>query len=153
MKKIFLILVSIIFLTSFTLHSIYIEPTGTYQLVDTTKNEDGLTYGYLGYIQVKKIAINKIVMTFEDVKAPNYNSGSFVDTLDYKNNIAVYTTPHDSTCAITFEFDEDGVTVKEKAADYNSGCAFGQGIDASGYYEITSKKTPILIQPLTGDTL
>ncbi|HVA97972.1 MAG TPA: hypothetical protein VNG53_03675, partial [Bacteroidia bacterium] len=56
MKKIFLILVSIIFLTSFTLHSIYIEPTGTYQLVDTTKNEDGLTYGYLGYIQVKKIA-------------------------------------------------------------------------------------------------
>ncbi|MCO5234531.1 MAG: hypothetical protein M9888_12465 [Chitinophagales bacterium] len=134
----------------------YIDPTGTYKLDNKTEEKNGEVYGYSGYIQVKKITKDKIVMTFEVNKgAPSYNSGSFVDTLTYKNNIALYTVPDDidSTCKITFHFDKKGVTVLEETADYNSGCGFGHAVVANGFYKRTSSKTPILTEPLTGEKL
>lgn len=134
----------------------YIDPTGTYKLDNKTKEKNREVYGYSGYIQVKKISNDKIVMTFEVNKgAPSYNSGSFVDTLTYKNNIALYTVPDDidSTCKITFHFDKKGVTVVEETADYNSGCGFGHAVVANGFYKRTSSKTPILTEPLTGENL
>ncbi len=134
----------------------YIDPTGTYELDNKSEEKNGEVYGYSGYIQVKKITNDKIVMTFEVNKgAPSYNSGSFVDTLTYKNNIALYTVPDDidSTCKITFHFDKKGVTVVEETADYNSGCGFGHAVVANGFYKRTSSKTPILTEPLTGEKL
>lgn len=137
-------------------HVAYIDPTGTYELDNKTKEKKGEVYGYSGYIQVKKITNDKIVMTFEVNKgAPSYNSGSFVDTLAYQNNIALYTVADniDSTCKITFHFEKKGVTVEEETADYNSGCGFGHAVVADGFYKRTSSKTPILMEPLTGEKL
>ncbi len=94
-------------------------------------------------------------MTFEVNKgAPSYNSGSFVDTLIYKNNKAIYTASEfDTTCKITFDFDKNGVSVKEETSDYNSGCGFGHGVVADGFYKRMSGKTPILTEPLTGEKI
>lgn len=152
MKQI-LILTSSILLTSFTAQTLYLDPTGTYQLNSKTEKRNGDVYGYSGKIQVKKISADTIVMTFEVSKgAPSYNSGSFVDTLIYKDNRAIYTDlESDSTCKITFDFDKKGITVKEETTDYNSGCGFGHAIVADGFYKRTSNKTPILTEPLTGE--
>ena len=155
MKHVILILTSVTLLTSYSVQTFYIDPTGTYQLDSKTKKKNGDVYGYYGLIQVKKISLDKIVMTFEVNKgAPSYNSGSFVDTLSYKDNISIYSDiESDSTCKITFEFDKNGVTVKEETADYNSGCGFGHSVVANGFYKKSSDKTPILTEPLTGEKL
>lgn len=154
MKQI-LTMTLIILLTSFTVQTSYIEPTGTYQLDSKSEKRNGDIYGYSGQIQVKKLSSDKIVMTFEVNKgAPSYNSGSFVDTLIYKDNKAIYIDlESDSTCKITFDFDKKGVTVKEETADYNSGCGFGHAVVADGFFKRTSGKTPILTEPLTGEKL
>lgn len=91
-------------------------------------------------------------MTFGVSKgAPSYNSGSFVDTLDYQNNKAIYTDPElDTTCKITFEFSTKGVVVKEETADFNSGCGFGHAVVADGFYQKISSKIPVLEDFLTG---
>ena len=154
MKQLIFILTAIILLTNFTVPTIYIDPTGTYQMESKTKKKNGDIYGYSGHIQVKKINHERIVMTFEVNKgAPSYNSGSFVDTLIYKQNKAIFTdVESDSTCKITFNFDNKGITVEE-TADYNLGCGFGHAVVADGFYKKISNKMPILREPLTGEKL
>ena len=154
MKQI-LTMTLVILLTSFIVQTNYIEPTGTYQLDSKSEKRNGDIYGYSGQIQVKKLSSDKIAMTFEVNKgAPSYNSGSFVDTLIYKDNKAIYIdVESDSTCKITFDFGKKGVNVKEETADYNSGCGFGHAVVADGFYKRTSNKTPILTEPLTGEKL
>jgi hypothetical protein len=155
MNKILLSLFFIIVLTSFNTQSTYIEPTGTYKFNGIYEKKDGDFYGYSGEIQVKKINSEKIIMSFEVNKgAPSYNSGSFVDTLIYKENRAIYTNAEfDTSCKITFSFDKKGITVKEETADYNFGCGFGHGVVADGYYKKVSKKVPILIDLMTGEKI
>ncbi len=151
-----------IFIPIFTLFLIplsfletYIDPTGTYILDEKTERSGDDIYGYTGQIQVKKIAVDTIVMTFEVNKgAPSYNSGSFVDTLNYNNNIAIYNNAEfDSTCKITFSFTKKGVVVKEETDNPNFGCDFGHAVFADGFFKKTSSKTPILVEPLTGEKL
>lgn len=133
----------------------WIDPTGTYKLDNKTTRKNGDIYGYSGQIQVKKVSAEKIVMTFDVNKgAPSYNSGSFVDTLKYKDNRAVFgRTEFDPTCQITFDFNEKGVIVKEKTADYNSACGFGHAVVADGFYKRISNKLPVLRDPSTGEKL
>ena len=133
----------------------YIEPTGTYELNNIIEKKDGEIYGYFGQIQVKKINSEKIIMTFEVNKgAPSYNSGSFVDTLVYKENKAIFRdTEVDSTCKVIFNFDKRGITVREETANCNWGCGFGHGVVADGFYKKVSSKIPILTYPLTGEKL
>lgn len=118
------------------------EPTGIYKLNNVIEKKDGEIYGYFGQIQVKKLNSEQIVMKFEVNKgAPSYNSGSFFDTLIYKNNKAVYRDIEvDTTCKITFKFDRKGITVLEETANYNWGCGFGHGVVADGFYKKTSNK-------------
>lgn len=155
MNKILLSPIFIIVLTSFNIQHNYIEPTGTYKLNNIYKRKDGDVYGYSGEIQVKKIDSEKIIISFGVNKgAPSYNSGSFVDTLLYKENRAIYTDPEsDSTCKITFNFDKKGITVREETADYNFGCGFGHAVVADGFYKKVSKKVPILINLMTGEKI
>jgi hypothetical protein len=143
-------------LTSFIIQKTpWIDPTGTYTLDNKTTKKNGEIYGYSGQIQVKKITSEKIVMTFGVNKgAPSYNSGSFVGTLNYMDNRAVYgNAEFDSTCQIIFDFDKKGVTVKEKTADYNSGCGFGHAVVADGFYKRIYNKPPVLRDPSTGEKL
>ncbi len=149
------IFLSIVTFWSFVSMTPFLDPTGTYQLDSKTKKRNGEIYGYTGQIQVMKLNQEEIIMTFIVNKgAPSYNSGSFVDTIPYKNNQSIYTCPeYDSTCKITFNFNEKGVNVWLETKKYNQGCGFGHAVDANGYYKKISTKTPILKDPLTGEKI
>jgi len=54
-----------ILMTSLTAQTVYIDPSGTYQLDSKSKKKNGEIYGYFGQIQVKNISRDMIVMTFE----------------------------------------------------------------------------------------
>lgn len=155
MKQTIYILTTWAFLTSLTFQDKYIDPTGTYGLNSETKKDGDDIYIYFGQIQVKRLNEKQIVMTFMVSKgAPSYNSGSFVDTLDYHVNKAIYVDPElDPSCKITFDFTEKGVTVKEKTDNYNFGCGFGHAVVADGFFNKTSPDEPELRHPLTGEKI
>lgn len=152
MKLILFTLLSTIFFSEINAQTKYINPTGEYKLKSKIKKKEGDIYGYSGYIQVKKLNTHKILIRFEVNKgAPSYNSGSFVDTLDYENNLSIYTNKEiDTTCKMIFYFRKDGILVKEQTADYNFGCGFGHAVVADGFYKKISNKEPTLREPLTG---
>jgi hypothetical protein len=128
----------------------FINPTGTYQLDEKTKIKNGDTFGYFGDIKVKLIDNKKVVMSFYICKgAPSYNSGSFVDTMIYKNNIVIYKDKGDTAkgCTTTFVFSKLGITVNEKA-NYDMGTCWGAGVIAHGFYKKTSYKEPMIKDPL-----
>lgn len=81
-----------------------INPTGTYTLGDNNLNSDEDISEYFGKIQVRQIYSNRVVMTFMVNKgAPSYNTGSFIDTLDFQNDQVLYTNPEmDLSCRIRF---------------------------------------------------
>lgn len=142
-------------LCSSSFPSRYIDPTGTYDLESETRKEGDDIYGQFGQIQVKRLTEERIIMTFGINKgAPSYNSGSFVDTLDYSNHQAVYVTPDmDPSCKITFDFTENGVTVKEETDNYNFGCGFGHAVVADGFFKKTSSTEPELRHPMTDEII
>ena len=91
MKKYSLILLLILMLFQLTCcqNQKSVDPTGTYILNDSIDRDSIPIKSYFGDIQVLRIAEDEIVMTFFICKgAPSYNSGSFRDTLNYKNNRA-----------------------------------------------------------------
>jgi hypothetical protein len=132
-----------------------IDPTGTYELVAETTKKGGEIYGYSGQIQVKLLIENRIAMNFfVCIGAPSYNSGGFTDTLDYKNNLAIYRVPDiDESCVITFIFADEKVTVDELTDNYNFGCGFGHAVVANGNYKKTSSEVPVLKDPFTGEKI
>lgn len=156
-KKFYIFSVFILWCCTFSINGQipFIDPTGTYDLESQTTKKGNDTYGYFGQIQVKAMSINQIVMTFIVCKgAPSYNSGSFVDTLDYANNRAFYTDPEfDESCTITFDFEENSAIVEEITDDLNFGCGFGHAVVADGIYKKTSSQIPILKDPVTGEEL
>jgi uncharacterized protein YecT (DUF1311 family) len=121
-----------------------VNPTGLYSLDNKTtiKNDD--TYGYFGDIAVKAISQNKVVVRLYVCKgAPSYNSGTLADTLEIKNNKAIYTNAEfDSTCKIIFSFFRQGIKVEEFTDNYNSGCGFGHAVVADGFFKKKSNKIP-----------
>jgi hypothetical protein len=132
-----------------------IDPTGTYILDNQAIIIEREPYGYAGLIQIITLPDNKILMSFVINKgAPTYISGIFTDTLNYINNQAIYTNPAvDTSCYISFVFAENGVTVKEKTANLNSGCGFGKGVVADGFFKKVSSVKPVLKDPRTGEEL
>lgn len=132
--------------TSFVFQNNYVDPAGTYSLNGNLKKDGD---GYFGEIQVIKLDKNKIVMNFSICKgAPSYNSGAFLDTLQYQNNKAIFRgdAVDDPSCMITFNFSAKGVMVDEKTDDYNFGCGFGHAVVASGFFKKTSSKIPSIGQ-------
>ena len=133
----------------------YNDPTGTYALESKTRKDGDDIYGYFGQIQVKRLTEKEIFMTFIVNKgAPSYNSGSFVDTLDYQIDKAIYVNPElDPNCKITFDFTDKGVTVKEETDNYNFGCGFGNVVVADGFFKMISSDEPELRNPLTNEKI
>jgi len=158
MKKTFRLLTILVFCgfsISMICQDTYIDPTGTYDLVSKITQKGNDFYGYSGQIQVKVLSKEKIIMTFDVNKgAPTYNSGTFIDTLEYFNNKAIYKTPvFDPSCEINFTFSNKGVTVKEKTKNINCGCGFGHAVVADGFYSKSSSTIPVLKDPATGDEI
>lgn len=120
----------------------FINPTGFYELKGQQKGDE--TYGYFGAIKVKLIPDSKIVIDFYICKGyKSYNSGSFYDTLVYRNNKAVYKTPeYDSTCSINIVFTVKGVNIDENTANFNNGCGFGHAVVAKTFFKRVSKRIP-----------
>lgn len=114
----------------------FYNPTGTYNLISKKKVKNGETHGYSGEVHVELLDLAHIAVSFYVNKgAPSYNSGSFLDTLDYKSRVAIYKTEKDTSCKITFLFSKKGVSVDEVAENYNYGCSFGHAIVATGSIE------------------
>lgn len=131
----------------------YLNPTGTYSLVSKVKIKDEDTFGVTGDIQVKALSTNKIVIALAvNVGAPSYNSGSFSDTLNYRSNSCTYRGDEsDTSCQITFKFNQKGVTVTQRQNNLNFGCGFGHGVFADGFYKKKSSKVTFIKDPKTGE--
>ena len=122
-----------------------ITPNGVYEFSGKTVKRNGETYGYFGNIKVLLLDTNKILVSFYICKgAPSYNSGSFVDTLNYINNIAIYTgdTSLDRSCKLTFTFIATGINVNLQSENPNFACGFGHAVDAYGYYRKIKGRIP-----------
>jgi hypothetical protein len=139
MRKYLIIVVSVICCISAKAQSANasINPAGYYSLNSKTTSKDGDTYGYFGTLKIKQVDSVRIFVDLYVCKgAPGYNSGTLQDTLLCKNGIAVHTTTEDNTCVITFNFNTaGGVEVDEKTKDTVSGCGFGHGVMANGFYK------------------
>ncbi|MBC7439911.1 MAG: hypothetical protein H7250_08005 [Flavobacterium sp.] len=115
----------------------YLNPTGKYKLNSKTTKKKGDTYGYFGDIKVIALGKDKILISFYVCKgAPSYNSGSFIDTLAYKNNVAIYKgdPEADPSCNMRMEFSRKGVDVELKSDNPNFACGFGHAVDSQGFY-------------------
>ena len=125
----------------------FINPTGSYKLDSKTTVKDGDTYGHFGDIDVKLLENSRIAISFFACNgAPSYSMGTFIDTLTYQNNVAIYTTPEDdTTCRIKFTFTKKGITAEQHQADLNFGCGFGHAVFADGFYKKTSSKVPVIV--------
>jgi hypothetical protein len=144
MKHLSIILISWLILSGLLPLETTVDPTGIYDLENETRKEGDDIYGYFGQIKVLAIDETTIIMDFQVCKgAPSYNSGSFLDTLEYINGQAIYTDPEiDESCRITFDFTEKGVKVTEETENYNFGCGFGHAVVADGFYKKTSSDKP-----------
>jgi hypothetical protein len=129
---------------------IQFDPSGIY-VYDSIANGNNV---YFGEIRIKKYVGQKYIMTFFICKGePSYNSGSFIDTIEFKSKRFNYTTADDTTCLTTFNVSDSGLVINEKTENYNFGCGFGHAVVAHGFFRKTSNSTPILLDPLNGDTL
>lgn len=146
MKNPLYILIAFILTLSSSCNNKEIDPTGSYELVNETKKVGEDVYGYYGNIDIKMINENKIVISFFICKgAPSYNQGFFIDTLDYKNNQAIYNYEDlEFDCKIIFTFTKYGVDVKQETKNDNNYCGFGYGVIADGYFEKTTSKSPVI---------
>lgn len=137
MTKVFYIIQAWLQLIGCVIGESYLDPTVTYNFDRPAIEKEGEIYGYFGNIRVKNLCKDQIAMTFMINKgALSYNSGSFIDTLMYRESQPIYTdTEMDPSCKITFNFDSNGVTVKEETDDFNFGCGFGYAVAADGFYK------------------
>jgi len=127
---------------STNIEKLYVNPTGIYELtpppkyIKTSKGKVIGFDGYSGNIKAKLISKGSVHVEFDVNKGlSSYNSGSFISTLNYKNNTAIY-EPHDDdpSCKIKMVFTKKYVLVEEKTDDYNFGCGFGHAVIADGKY-------------------
>jgi hypothetical protein len=149
MKIKIIALLSLVILTSFSIKPQIVNPTGKYQY-GNTKLKNGKIYGYYGEIRVRKFLNDKVIVSFLFSKgAPSYNSGSFIDTLNFNHNKAVYKPDDYGSCEVTFLFSEKGVAVTTNNQKID--CGFGMGVVANGFFKKKSSKQPEIIDLLTGD--
>ena len=117
------------------------NPTGTYKTHFNNPSNNKLPQGT---IKVKLIAQNKVVLSLIMQNGePLLRSGSLMDTLAYKNHLAIYKNAEiDTTCRITFHFASKGIDVIQasKAVDHN--CDFANGVNAEGFYYKESSQIP-----------
>jgi hypothetical protein len=123
----------------------FLNPTGSYEFNGKTVKKGGETFGYFGNAKVLLLDSQRIVVKFYICKgAPSYNSGSFLDTLAYERNSAVYRgdVEVDSTCRLSFKFFPTKMFVKLYSVNPNFACGFGHAVDAYGYFRRVSNRPP-----------
>ena len=121
----------------------FIDPTGTYILKGTVvKNR---ITGHSGEMRVKLLDRSKVALCFFISKGyPGYESGSFIDTLLYRDNQALYTPAADSDCTIIFCFSHKVAEIRQIYIDPQCSCGFGRDIMISTFFEKSSGDKPII---------
>ncbi|HTR31197.1 MAG TPA: hypothetical protein VMH27_18125 [Puia sp.] len=121
----------------------FINPTGTYLLKGEVKNSKII--GHYGELRVRLMDTNRVALSYYVNKGyPGYESGSFIDTLYYEDNRAIYKPINDSSCAIYFVFQDRSVEISQEVADLHSGCGFGPGVMIPAILEKTSSEIPVI---------
>ncbi|HEX9509632.1 MAG TPA: hypothetical protein VF939_04060 [Puia sp.] len=121
----------------------FIDPTGTYILMGSVKN-NRIT-GHSGEIRVQLLDSHQIALCFYINKGyPGYESGSFIDTLAYNDSNARYSPGKDSSCIILFYFHRKMVEIMEIYADPPLCRGFANGVLISAVFDKTSSDKPII---------
>jgi len=141
-------LIFLIIFKSFLGSDDFVDPTGTYILKAEVKNHR--IVGHSGEIRVKLLDRTHLAISFYINKGfPNYESGAFMDTLLYKENIARYQPVSDPQCNVLILFSSGKAEIQQVYSDPTCHCGFGDGILVSTYFVKSSGEMPI-IQDLSG---
>lgn len=121
----------------------YVNPTGTYLLKGEVRNSQ--IVGHYGELRVRLLDSGKIALALYLNKGyPGYESGSFVDTLGYGDNRAVYTPGTDSSCSIVFSFELRAVEISQIVSNPRSGCGFRPGVLEPEVLQKKSSDVPVI---------
>ena len=123
--------------------SAFIDPTGTYILKGDVKKNHILNHSRK--IRVKLIDPHRVAMSFYINKGyPGYESGSFIDTLVYDENMARYSPASDPDCSILFAFGPTSAEIQQVYSNPNCNCGFGKGILISTFFQKASEEEPVI---------
>lgn len=120
-----------------------INPTGTYVLKG--EKHKGEIKGNFGEVRVKLLTDSLIAITMYCNKGfPDYSHASFYDTVLYGNNKATYLSKDDASCRLIFDFEADGLYIKQIYTDPASTCGFESGVIPLGYIQKYSSDIPVI---------
>ena len=121
----------------------FIDPTGTY-ILKGDRDGNRIT-GHSGEIRVRLLSVTSVALSFYISKGyPGYESGSFIDTLAYDENLAVYHPATDGDCKILFLFDPKNAEIQQVYNDPHCTCGFGKGILVSAVFQKYSSSPPVI---------
>ena len=101
--------------------------------------------GHYGELRVKLLDRYKVAISFYISKGyPDYESGSFTDTVAYDDNFAKYTPAKDSDCSILFVFEHNMVQTEQTYTDPHCACGFSKGVMISTVFQKFSSEEPII---------
>jgi hypothetical protein len=143
MKNILFLSIVLLSGDSLTNSPTFIDPTGTYLEKGEVKNSK--IVGHYGELRVRLLDTSTIALCFYVNNGyPNYESGSFMDTLHFEDNRAIYGPANDTSCRIFFSFQLRSVEVSELLTDPHSGCGFHPGVMIPAVLEKTSSDIPVI---------
>ena len=145
MKYLFFLsaILSIQLITSYRDPDELINPTGTYILKGMM--EKNVITGPNGEIRAKLLDNNKLALCFFINKGyPGFESGSFIDTLDYNDNQVKYRSQKDADCTIVLVFKNRYVDVMLIHSDPQCTCGFVKGVMIPASFEKCSGDNPII---------
>lgn len=119
----------------------FIDPTGTYLLKGNLKKN--IILDHHGEIRVKLLNPKKIAISFYLNKGyPGYESGTFIDTLNYADNQVKYVPPADRSCALYIKFSRRNAGIIETYLNPHSACGFPEGVLIPAQFEKASSAVP-----------
>lgn len=120
----------------------FIDPTGTYILKGDVR--DNKVISHSGEIRVKLLKPELLTICFFiDKGYPGYESGTFLDTLQYLDNEAVYTSG-DSACMLRFQFKFNGVELIHIFSLNAGDCGFAPGVLTGAFFKKASSGVPVI---------
>lgn len=148
MRSLLILSLSILFGASSGTSSDFIDPTGTYMLKGTVKNNRVVSHS--GEMRVRLLDQHTVALCmYMNSGYPDYKSGAMIDTLIYTDNNARYLPKKDSACEVVFYFSWRKVDIMKVMSDPRSGCGFAPGVLESIAFSKISSEVPI-IQDLGG---
>ena len=101
--------------------------------------------GHSGELRVKLLGRAKVAMSFYINKGyPGYESGSFMDTMAYVDNLAKYVPAADLGCTIIFSFTSRDAELRQTFSNPQTGCGFANGVMTSAFFHKSSDENPII---------